>query len=129
VKKRIARKKYSENYKKLHQEKEKITMKRANFIRCFFIGFVLVAFIAGCGATQHRESTGQYVDDSVITTKVKSLIANDDFLRSFQISVETYKGTVQLSGFVNSTQASTKAVELANSVDGVKSVKNSLVVK
>jgi osmotically-inducible protein OsmY len=104
-------------------------MKRANFIRYFFIGFVLVTFFAGCAATQHRESTGQYVDDSVITTKVKSLIANDDFLKSFQISVETYKGTVQLSGFVNSTQASAKASELANSVEGVKSVKNDLIVK
>ena len=104
-------------------------MNKANFIKRFFIGLVLVAFIAGCASTWNRESTGQYVDDSVITTKVKSLIANDDFLKSFQISVETYKGTVQLSGFVDSTQASTKAVELANSVDGVKSVKNSLVVK
>jgi osmotically-inducible protein OsmY len=104
-------------------------MEKANFIRRLFIGLVLVGFIAGCTATRHQESTGQYVDDSVITTKVKSLIANDDFLKSFQISVETYKGTVQLSGFVDSTQASTRAEELVNSVDGVKSVKNSLVVK
>ena len=69
-------------------------MNKANFIKRFFIGLVLVAFIAGCASTWNRESTGQYVDDSVITTKVKSLIANDDFLKSFQISVETYKGTV-----------------------------------
>ena len=104
-------------------------MNKALFIRRFFIGLVLVGLITGCTATRHRESTGQYVDDSVITTKVKSLIADDGFLKSFQISVETYKGTVQLSGFVDSTQASTRAEELANSVEGVKSVKNSLVVK
>jgi osmotically-inducible protein OsmY len=104
-------------------------MKREKFIRCFLIGLVLVSFISGCSATRHQESTGQYVDDSVITTKIKTLIASDDFLKSFQISVETYKGTVQLSGFVNSTQASARAAELAKSVDGVKSVKNSLVVK
>jgi osmotically-inducible protein OsmY len=69
------------------------------------------------------------VDDSVITTKVKSLLAEDDFLKSFQISVETYKGIVQLSGFVNSQQAVDKASQIANSVKGVKSVKNDLIVK
>jgi osmotically-inducible protein OsmY len=69
------------------------------------------------------------VDDSVITTKVKSLLAEDDFLKSFQISVETYKGIVQLSGFVNSRQAVDKANQIAYSVKGVKSVKNDLIVK
>jgi osmotically-inducible protein OsmY len=69
------------------------------------------------------------VDDSVITTKVKSLLAADDFLKSFQISVETYKGIVQLSGFVNSQAAVDKAVEIAKSVQGVESVKNDLIVK
>ncbi len=98
-----------------------------------FIGYcvllILILTFAACASTSKQESTGDYVDDSVITTKVKSLLATDDFLKSFQIGVETYKGTVQLSGFVNSSQASAKAVALANSVDGVKSVKNSLVVK
>ncbi|MDA3896609.1 MAG: BON domain-containing protein [Desulfobacteraceae bacterium] len=98
-----------------------------------FIGYcvllILILTFAACASTSKQESTGDYVDDSVITTKVKSLLATDDFLKSFQIGVETYKGTVQLSGFVNSAQASAKAVALANSVDGVKSVKNSLVVK
>jgi osmotically-inducible protein OsmY len=65
----------------------------------------------------------------VITTKVKSLLAADDFLKSFQIGVETYKGTVQLSGFVNSQQAVDKAVQITRSVKGVSSVKNDLVVK
>jgi hyperosmotically inducible protein len=82
-----------------------------------------------CASTSKQEGTGEYVDDSVITTKVKSLLANDDFLKSFQITVETYKGTVQLSGFVDSQQAIDKAGEIARSVKGVKSVKNNLNVK
>lgn len=69
------------------------------------------------------------VDDSVITTKVKSLIAADDFLKSFDISVETYKGIVQLSGFVDSQKALTKAGQIARSVKGVGDVKNNLIVK
>jgi osmotically-inducible protein OsmY len=82
-----------------------------------------------CASTSTQESTGQYVDDSVITSKVKSLLANDDFFKSFKISVETYKGTVQLSGFVNSQKAADKAGEIARSVKGVKNVKNNLIVK
>jgi len=82
-----------------------------------------------CASTSKQEGAGEYVDDSVITTKVKSLIAADDFLRSFQISVETYKGIVQLSGFVGSQMAVNKAGEIARGVQGVKSVKNDLIVK
>jgi len=76
-----------------------------------------------------QESTGEYIDDSVITNKVKALLAKDDFLKSFQVSVVTFKGKVQLSGFVDSQKAADKAGEIASSVKGVKSVKNSLVVK
>ncbi len=72
---------------------------------------------------------GEYVDDSIITAKVKSMLAADDFLKSFQIGVETYKGIVQLSGFVNSQKAIDKAVEITRGVKGVKSVKNDLIVK
>ena len=82
-----------------------------------------------CASTSTQESTGEYVDDSVITTKVKSLLAADDFLKSFQISVETYKGVVQLSGFVNAQNAVDKAGQIARSVNGVTSVKNNLIVK
>jgi osmotically-inducible protein OsmY len=90
---------------------------------------MLIATFAACASTRTRESTGEYVDDSGITTKVKSLLASDDFLKSFEISVETYKGTVQLSGFVDSQKAVDKAGEIARSVKGVKSVKNNLNVK
>ena len=104
-------------------------MKKKNVVmRCLVI-LMLIATLAACASTPTRESTGEYVDDSVITTKVKSLLANDDFFKSFQISVETFKGVVQLSGFVNSKQAVNKAGEIVRSVQGVKSVKNNLIVK
>ncbi len=100
---------------------------------CRYIGyFVLLTLIANfvaCASTPTRESTGEYVDDSIITTKVKSKLAADDFLKSFEISVETYKGTVQLSGFVGSQEAVDKADKIARSVKGVTSVKNDLIVK
>ena len=88
----------------------------------------IVALVA-CASTAKQEGTGEYLGDSVITTKVKSMLAADDFLKSFQIGVETCKGVVQLSGFVNAQKAVDKAVEIASSVKGVKSVKNDLVVK
>ena len=104
-------------------------MKKRNVIIGYLILLMLVATFAGCASTRTHESTGEYVDDSVITTKVKSLLAEDDFLKSFQIGVETDKGRVQLSGFVNSQNAVDKAGEIARSVKGVRSVKNNLIVK
>ncbi len=98
------------------------------FVRYFVILTLITTFMA-CASTSKQESTGEYVDDSVITTKVKALLAADDLLKSFQIGVETYKGIVQLSGFVNSQQAVDKAGEITRSVKGVKSVKNNLIVK
>ena len=98
------------------------------FIRYFVILMLFATFVA-CASTPKQESAGEYVDDSVITTKVKALLAADEFLKSFQIAVETYKGIVQLSGFVNSQQAVDKASEITRSVKGVKSVKNNLIVK
>jgi osmotically-inducible protein OsmY len=96
-----------------------------NFLVC--IG--LITLFLGCAATQNRESTGEYIDDSVITTKVKDAIFDETSLKVFQISVETYKGIVQLSGFVNSEQAVDKVGEIVRGVKGVKSIKNNLVVK
>jgi osmotically-inducible protein OsmY len=104
-------------------------MKKRNIIIRYFVLLMLITTFVACASTSKQESTGEYVDDSVITTKVKSLLATDDFLKSFQIGVETYKGTVQLSGFVNSQKAVDKAVEITRSVGGVKSVKNNLIVK
>ena len=104
-------------------------MKKRNILIHCLVFLMVIATFAACASTPTRESTGEYVDDSVITTKVKSLIAKDDLLKAFQISVETYKGTVQLSGFVDSREAVEKAGEIARGVKGVKSVKNNVVVK
>jgi len=102
--------------------------KRNRFVGYFVLVMLMVAFVA-CDSTSKQEGAGEFVDDSVITTKVKALLAEDDFLKSFEISVETYKGTVQLSGFVDSQKAVDKAGEIARGVKGVKSVKNNLNVK
>jgi osmotically-inducible protein OsmY len=104
-------------------------MKKRNVFISYLVLLALIATFAACASTSTRESTGEYVDDSVITTKIKSLLAADNLLKSFQIGVETYQGIVQLSGFVNSQQAVDKAGEIAKSVKGVKSVKNNLIVK
>ncbi|HME43881.1 MAG TPA: BON domain-containing protein [Syntrophorhabdales bacterium] len=104
-------------------------MKKRNVFIPFLLVLMLIATFASCASTPKQESTGEYVDDSVITTKVKSLLAADDFLKSFQIGVESYKGIVQLSGFVNSQNAVDKAGQIAGSVKGVRSVKNNLIVK
>ncbi len=104
-------------------------MKKRNMFIGYFVTLVLIATFSACGSTSKQTSPGEYVDDSVITTKVKSLLAEDDFLKSFEIGVETRKGIVQLSGFVNSQQAVDKAGQIAKSVKGVTSVKNDLILK
>jgi hyperosmotically inducible protein len=104
-------------------------MEKWNRFVGYFVLLMLITIFLACASTSKQESTGEYVDDSVITTKVKSLLAGDDFLKSFQISVETYKGIVQLSGFVDSQQTVDKASQISSSVKGVVSVKNDLIVK
>jgi hyperosmotically inducible protein len=106
-------------------------MKKKNIvIRCLVLLMMIatLATFVACDSTRKQESTSQYVDDSVITAKVKTLLAEDDFLKSFQISVETNKGIVRLSGSVNSQKAVDKAGEIARGVQGVKSVNNNLIV-
>jgi osmotically-inducible protein OsmY len=89
----------------------------------------LITTFLGCAATQKHESTGQYVDDSVITTKAKAAIFDEATLKMFQINVQTFKGVVQLSGFVDSAQSVKKAGEVVSIVEGVKKVENDLIVK
>jgi len=104
-------------------------MKKRNMVIGCFMVLMMIATLVACASTSKQEGTGEYIDDSVITTKVKSLLAADDFLKSFQIGVETRKGIVQLSGFVDSQKAIDKAGEITSGVKGVKSVKNDLIVK
>ena len=94
-----------------------------------FLLIVMLATFLGCASTANKEGTGEYVDDTVITTKVKTAIFQDDTLKSSEINVETFKGVVQLSGFVHSQAAINRAVELARTVGGVTSVKNAMRVK
>jgi osmotically-inducible protein OsmY len=93
---------------------------------------VLAAFLVavmGCAATSKQEGTGEYVDDTVITTKVKTAVLKEPSLKSAEINVETFKGVVQLSGFVSSQADINKAAEIARGVSGVKSVKNDMRLK
>jgi osmotically-inducible protein OsmY len=106
-------------------------MRRIALVRVFaaiaMIG--MVGALTGCASTSTSESTGEYVDDATITAKVKAAILNEPGLKSLQISVETYKDVVQLSGFVDNAQSKTRAGQVAAGVAGVKSVRNDLVVK
>lgn len=90
---------------------------------------LLLLSLAGCASTSKSEGTGEYVDDTLITTKVKAEIFNDASLKAREINVETFKGVVQLSGFVSSASDISKAAEIARNVKGVKSVKNDILVK
>ena len=103
-------------------------MKPLRFFSVLFIAVLLTAVI-GCAPTPTREGTGEYVDDSVITTKVKAAIFNEASLKSAEINVETFRGVVQLSGFVSSQANITRAIEVARGVDGVKSVKDDMRLK
>jgi len=93
------------------------------------IAGVLLVSVAACAPTPTREGTGEYIDDSVITSKVKAAFAADPTVKATQVSVETFKGTVQLSGFVDSRESAQRAVEIARGIKGVKSVKNDTVIR
>lgn len=97
-------------------------------LSALFLAVTLVS-VVGCASTSQKEGAGEYVDDAVITTKVKAAIFNESTLKSTEINVETYKGVVQLSGFVNSQADISKAVSLARSVKGVTGVKNDMRLK
>ncbi len=103
-------------------------MKSFNRFAPFFL-ILLLASLWGCASTATQSSTGEYVDDTVITTKVKAAIFNDPSLKSAEINVETFKGVVQLSGFVSSQNDITQAVRVARDVPGVVSVKNAMRLK
>jgi osmotically-inducible protein OsmY len=101
----------------------KFTKRIAPLLLAAFVG------LSGCASTSKQEGTGEYVDDTVLTTKVKTAILAEPTLKSSEINVETYKGVVQLSGFVGSEQSARKALEVARSVKGVKSVQNAIHLK
>ena len=94
-----------------------------------FAGAVALAALAGCASTPTHEGTGQYVDDTAITTKVKAAIFNDSSLKSMEINVETFKGRVQLSGFVDSATQKKRAEQIARGTTGVHDVTNNIQLK
>ncbi len=111
-------------------------MKQLKYIPTIILAGVLATTLGCASTTQNKEastskkeSAGEYIDDSVITTKIKAAILNDPTLKSAEINVETYKGVVQLSGFVSSEADIDKAVEIARGVNGVTSVKNDMRLK
>jgi osmotically-inducible protein OsmY len=93
------------------------------------LGIFSLLFMVACASGPGQSSTGEYIDDSVITTRVKAAIFNEPGLKASEINVETFKGEVQLSGFINSKEDMNKAVELTRSVKGVESVKNDMRLK
>ena len=103
-------------------------MQLAHRVTSVFSGLLLAALV-GCASTAQHEGTGEYIDDTVITGKVKAALVADPELKAHEINVETYKGTVQLSGFVAQPDHIPKAVNLTRGVRGVKAVKNDILVK
>ncbi len=103
-------------------------MKSVKVISAIILAVVLVT-VLGCAATPTKESTGGYIDDTVITAKVKAAIFNEPALKSYEIKVETFKGRVQLSGFVRDKAEMNKAVDVARHVAGVTDVKNDMLLK
>ena len=93
-----------------------------------FTGAVTV-FQTGCASTRTRQSTGEMVDDAAITTKVKAAFVKDPAVHAMQVSVDTFKGTVQLSGFVNTADEKAQAERVARTVSGVQNVQNNISVK
>jgi osmotically-inducible protein OsmY len=100
-------------------------------LKSIYTGIIVILFLSmlGCASTSTTESTGEYIDDSVITTKVKAAIFNEPTLKSTEINVKTFKGIVQLSGFVSSQADISRAMEVAKTIVGAKFVRNSLYVK
>ena len=105
-----------------------ITMRSFNRFATFCFAIVFASLL-GCASTSKQEGTGEYVDDTVITSKVRAAIFDDPSLKSAEINVETFKGVVQLSGFVNSREDINKAVRVAREIPGVTSVKNDMRLK
>ncbi|MEQ1557733.1 MAG: BON domain-containing protein [Methyloglobulus sp.] len=99
------------------------------YLFVFAVALVISLGINGCTSTPTKESTGQFVDDSAITTKVKAKLLDDPVVSGLRISVETYKGIVQLSGFANSSAEINQAEALAQQTDGVRSVRNDIHLK
>lgn len=104
-------------------------MKLFKVLTGMVIAAVVAITVSACAPTPTKEGTGGYLDDTVITTKVKSELLNAKDLKSTEINVETFKGRVQLSGFVSSAAAANRAVQVTRTVKGVTAVTNNMQIK
>jgi osmotically-inducible protein OsmY len=93
------------------------------------LGTGAALFSTGCAGTSTRESTGEYIDNSAITAKVKSALASDEVVKAREINVDTFRGIVQLSGFVNTSAEKERAEQVASRIQGVREVRNNITVK
>lgn len=101
-------------------------MKKILFCLVTLLGAAGVAFTAGCSSTAEHRSTGAFIDDSAVTTKVKAAFVKDDIVKAMDVKVDTYNGTVQLSGFVDNAEQRTRAEQIARGVSGVRDVTNNI---
>lgn len=103
-------------------------MKYSKSLSASFLALVLVTLL-GCAGTARQESAGEYIDDTWITTRVKAALIGDDQVKATEVNVETFKGVVQLSGFVSSDAAMAQAVRVTQGIRGVTSVENDMLIK
>jgi osmotically-inducible protein OsmY len=101
----------------------------SNNLAALVIAATMAATVVGCSSTPTQQSSEQAIDDGVVTAKVKAKLVGDPVTKAHQINVETFKGTVQLSGFVEDDETRSRALQLARDVDGVKQVKDALEVR
>jgi len=99
------------------------------YLRNYSAAFILAIFLSACASTAEHQGADEYIDDTMITAKVKAAFLNDPVTKVLEINVETYEGEVQLSGFVSSQEAIDRAVELTRNVKGVTSVKNDMLLR
>jgi hyperosmotically inducible protein len=104
-------------------------MKRRSTAAALVAALMAAAVVSGCSSTPTQQPAGEAVDDGVVTAKVRAALVADPVTKAHQINVETFKGTVQLSGFVESDEARSRALQLARDVDGVKKVKDAMEVR
>jgi osmotically-inducible protein OsmY len=97
----------------------------ASWVLCL----IVIIGMLGCAGSRTQTSTGEYIDDRAISTKAKTALLADEEVSGFQVEVETFKGVVQLSGFVNTEAQAQKAEQIVRAVDGVQEVKNDIIVK
>ena len=102
---------------------------KSNVLGLMIAGVIAATSVVGCAVTREQSTVGEYVDDATITTQVKAKFANDPTVSAMSISVETLRGTVQLSGFAKSAAERSQAEALASRVKGVKSIKNDIVIR